>query len=49
MMTKEVDENCYERHTGVKEEKLIFFESIPEKIDYSLGGYYHRECWPRTR
>jgi hypothetical protein len=34
---------------GTSEEKFVF-ESIPKNIfDYSLGGYYHRERWARTR
>jgi hypothetical protein len=34
---------------GTIEGKLIF-ESILENIfNYSLGGYYHRERWARTR
>jgi hypothetical protein len=28
----------------------LIFETIPEKtFGYSLGGYYHRERWARTR
>jgi hypothetical protein len=32
-------------------EEESFFETILKKrfFDYSLGGYYHRERWARTR
>jgi hypothetical protein len=40
-------------HQGVVQgssEGTLIFESIPEKpFDYSLGGYYHREHYTRTR
>jgi hypothetical protein len=35
-----------QRHQG---KKLIFLSLYPKIFDYSLGGYYHRERWPRTR
>jgi hypothetical protein len=41
--------NIQQEMQGTGEGKLVF-ESIPKNIfDYSLGGYYHRERWARTR
>jgi hypothetical protein len=45
---KEPDEICYTRYRDIREENS-FFESIQKKIDYSLGGYYQRGRWARTR
>jgi hypothetical protein len=34
----------------IKAESVYIFEPIPEKnFGYSLGGYFHRERWARTR
>jgi hypothetical protein len=29
--------------------KTHFLSLYPKILDYSLGGYYHRERWARTR
>jgi hypothetical protein len=48
MMTKEATKNCYEGHIEVKEEKNSFLSLYLKIFNYGLGGYYHRERWPRT-
>jgi hypothetical protein len=35
--------------TEASEKKTNFLSLYPKKIDYSLGGYYHRERRARTR
>jgi hypothetical protein len=30
-------------------QQYVYFEPIPEKLRYSLGGYSHREHWSCTR
>jgi hypothetical protein len=49
VLIKEPDEICYGRFRGISEENSFFLSLYPKIFDYSLGGYYHRERWARTR
>jgi hypothetical protein len=35
--------------TEASRKKTYFLSLYPKIFDYSLGGYYHRERWARTR
>jgi hypothetical protein len=48
VLIKESDEICYARHRYISKENS-FLSLYPKIFDYSLGGYYHRESWARTR
>jgi hypothetical protein len=49
MMTKEVDEKLLWKIQRYQGRKTHFLSLYPKIFDYSLGGYSHRERWPRTR
>jgi hypothetical protein len=48
VLIEETDEICYTRYRGIWEENSSL-SLYPKIFDYSLGGYYHRERWSRTR